>query len=46
MPLFLRLFTSSETVISYGLGYSNVVFLFSVVITVEVTYEKLFQQSE
>ena len=43
MPLFLRLFTSSETVISYGLGYSNVVFLFSVVITVEVTYEKLFQ---
>ena len=43
MPLFLRLFTSSERVISYGLGYSNVVFLFSVVITVEVTYEKLFQ---
>ena len=43
MPAFLRMFTSDEAVISYGLGYSNVVFLFSTVITIEVSFEKIFQ---
>lgn len=43
MPVFLRMFTSDETVITYGLDYSGVVFLFSAVITVGVSFEKLFQ---
>ena len=43
MPAFLRLFTADAQVISYGLRYSHIVFLFSTVITVEVSYEKIFQ---
>ena len=43
MPVFLRLFTADAQVISYGLRYSHIVFLFSTVITVEVSYEKIFQ---
>ncbi len=43
MPAFLGLFTTDAQVISYGLRYSNIVFLFSTVITVEVSYEKIFQ---
>ncbi|MDE5983685.1 MAG: MATE family efflux transporter [Eubacterium sp.] len=43
MPSFLKLFTDDEQTISYALRYSNIVFLFSVVITVEVSFEKIFQ---
>lgn len=43
MPVFLRRFTSSETVIDLGLRYSAVAFLFTIVIVVGVTFEKIFQ---
>ncbi|MDE6471346.1 MAG: polysaccharide biosynthesis C-terminal domain-containing protein, partial [Eubacterium sp.] len=43
MPSFLKLFTNDAQTISYALKYSNIVFLFSVVITVEVSFEKIFQ---
>lgn len=41
--LFLKIFTNNINVIDYSLRYSNIVFLFSVVITVGVTFEKVFQ---
>lgn len=43
MPAFLRFFTSDETVIAYGLTYSRIAFSFSVVITVGIAFEKIFQ---
>ena len=35
MPYFLRFFTSDENIISLGLRYSNIVFAFSVIITLD-----------
>lgn len=43
MPAFLRAFTDNEAVISLGLDYSNIVFLFAVVVTMGISYEKIFQ---
>lgn len=43
VPSFLKLFTSDSEIIGYGLDYSYIVFLFSTVITVEVSFEKIFQ---
>ena len=43
MPAFLRFFTSDKTVIAYGLTYSRIAFSFSVVITVGIAFEKIFQ---
>lgn len=43
MPAFLRMFTDNETVISMGVTYSTIVFLFSTVIMADLCYEKLFQ---
>ncbi|MDD4371751.1 MAG: MATE family efflux transporter [Anaerostipes sp.] len=43
IPYFLKIFTNNIKVIDYGLRYSNIVFLFSVVITIGVTFEKVFQ---
>lgn len=43
MPLFLRMFSSDETVTGMALQYSNRAFLFSTVIALELVYEKLFQ---
>ena len=43
MPGFLRLFTDDEEIISYALCYSNIVFSFFVIVTIEVTFEKIFQ---
>lgn len=43
MPAFLRLFTDSAAVLDYGLCYSTIVLSFSVIITVEITFEKIFQ---
>ena len=43
MPYFLRFFTSDENIISLGLRYSNIVFAFSVIITLDLSFEKIFQ---
>ena len=43
MPVFLPLFTSDAEVISLGVRYSRVVFLFATVISMTLFYEKLFQ---
>ena len=43
MPSFLRLFTSDGEVISLGVRYSNIVFLFAVALAVELVFEKTYQ---
>lgn len=43
MPRFLALFTQNEQIIAYGLTYSEIVFAFSIMITVSVSFEKIFQ---
>ena len=43
MPWFLSLFTQSQTVIDVGVRYSNVVFLFTLMLGLGVAFEKIFQ---
>lgn len=43
MPLFLNNYTSDTSIISYGLRYSHIVFVFSVVINMGISFEKIFQ---
>lgn len=43
MPLFLRNFSSDEKIIQLALAYSRRAFLFSPVITVGLSFEKIFQ---
>ena len=43
MPGFLRMFTSSETVIDLGIRYSTIVFLFTTAIMLGLVFEKVFQ---
>ena len=43
MPVFLRMFTSSEAVIELGVRYSIVAFAFTLIVTVSMAFEKLFQ---
>jgi len=43
MPSFLGMFSKDETVVGMALAYSNRVFLFSVVITSGLVFEKVFQ---
>lgn len=43
MPLFLRMFTENQTVFDMGLRYARIVLLFSVVISMAVSFEKIFQ---
>ena len=43
MPAFLNLFTDSPSVLGYGLRYSRIVLAFSVIVTLEITFEKIFQ---
>ena len=43
MPAFLSMYTSNANVLSLALTYGNLAFLFSPVITVGITYEKIFQ---
>lgn len=43
MPSFLRAFSSDEETILLGLQYSNIVFGFSVIIALELAFEKIFQ---
>ena len=43
MPVFLRKFTASEAVIELGVRYSAVAFAFTLIVTVSMVFEKLFQ---
>ena len=43
MPGFLSLFTSDADVSDLGIRYSTIVFLFAIVNTVNLAYEKIFQ---
>ena len=43
MPGFLSLFTSDTDVSSLGIRYSTIVFLFAVINTINLAYEKIFQ---
>ena len=43
IPHFLRMYTSDKEVLKMGLQYSHIVFLYAIVNTVMVFYEKLFQ---
>ena len=43
MRPFLQAFTDDSQVLAYGMQYSSIVFGFSVVISVELSFEKLFQ---
>ncbi|MCU6763594.1 Multidrug export protein mepA [uncultured Roseburia sp.] len=43
MPGFLRMFTSDQEVLKMGVDYSNIAFLFSIMIAVSITFEKIFQ---
>ena len=43
MPLFVRMFSSDEVVISMALAYSRRAFAFAVMVTVGIAFEKIFQ---
>lgn len=43
MPHFLKMFTSNQEVIDLGIRYSNIVFSFSVIISLGMAFEKIFQ---
>lgn len=43
MPTFLRFFTSVDAVIDLGLRYAGIAFLFSLILMLNLTFEKLFQ---
>ncbi|MBS1482393.1 MAG: MATE family efflux transporter, partial [Clostridium sp.] len=43
MPAFLHMFTSDEGVIELGIQYSTIVFMFSLVIMIGLSFEKMFQ---
>lgn len=45
MPVFLRLFSSDEAVITYAVRYSRIAFSFAVIISLGMTFEKIFQAS-
>ena len=43
MPSFLGMFTSSESIMDYGLRYSLVAFAFTPINIIGITFEKIFQ---
>lgn len=43
IPAFLRMFTSSAQVIDLGMQYSTIVFSFSLIISLSLAFEKIFQ---
>lgn len=43
MPAFLKMFTDSPEIVDLGLRYSRIVLSFSIIITMEITFEKIFQ---
>ncbi len=43
MPPFLKMFTSDQAVLDYGIRYSNIVFLFCIPTAAGISFEKIFQ---
>ena len=43
MPSFLAMFTKNQTVIRMGLQYSTIALMFSTIIMVSISFEKIFQ---
>ena len=43
IPYFLRLFTTDANVIALGVRYATIVFSFSVILSVNLTFEKMNQ---
>lgn len=43
MPTFLKMFTANSEIIDMGIKYSNIVFSFSIVISLAMSFEKIFQ---
>lgn len=43
MPFFLRLFSANEEIVQLGIQYSDIAFLFSLVIAWQMVFEKTFQ---
>ena len=43
MPAFLSMFTKEQEILSMGITYSRITFGFSVIISLGVAYEKIFQ---
>lgn len=43
MPTFLRMFTSSEEVLSLGTRYATIAFSFSLILALGLAFEKIFQ---
>ena len=43
MPAFLGLYTSDPVILRYGMQYSVVVFWFSVIVNLQMAYQKIFQ---
>ncbi len=45
MPAFLRMFTSQASLFDLGIRYSMIVFAFSPIITLGISFEKIFQST-
>ena len=45
MPSFLAMFTNDQTVIGMGLQYSTIILMFSTIIMVSISFEKIFSGS-
>lgn len=43
MPAFLRIFTKDSNILKMGLDYSNIVFMFTIPISISISFEKIFQ---
>lgn len=43
MPFFLRIFSANEEIVQLGIQYSDIAFLFSLVIAWQMVFEKTFQ---
>ena len=43
MPVFLQIFTNDASIIQMGNTYSRIAFSFSIIISLEITWEKIFQ---
>ena len=43
MPTFLSMFTKDQEVLSMGITYSRITFGFSIIISLGIAYEKIFQ---
>lgn len=46
IPYFLRLFTTDANVIALGVRYATIVFSFSVILSVNLTFEKMIRRLE